>query len=93
MEKKQVTIEGPINVSGLRITSVAEITTYGWQNEERLSFMGLKKPLYILISDGKSALKVFTATGQESSLGQILLDYPELRETFNKTPDINDASQ
>ena len=93
MEKKQVTIEGPINVSGVRITAVDETSTYGWQNDERLSFMGLKKPLYILISDGKSALKVVKSTGQESSLGQILLDYPELRETFNKTPGINDASR
>ena len=87
MEKKQVTIDNPTSISGLTLTSVTETLTYGWRNKGRPSFFGFKKPLYILISDGRAAIRAFTVTGKTTSLEQILSDYPELREAVKNALD------
>ena len=84
MEKKQVTIESPVTVAGLTITPVTGTSIYGWRNKKGLSFFGFKKPIYVLVSDQRSPVKVFAITGGETSVEQIVSEHPELRDKIKR---------
>jgi hypothetical protein len=84
MEKKQVTVGESVIVSGLTITPITKVFTYWWQDKERFSFFCLKQPLFVLISDRCSPIKIFTITGKAISQEQIISDYPDLKEGLEK---------
>lgn len=80
MEKKSLAIEAAAAVSGVTIIPVTETSVYGWGKAGGISFLGIKKPLYILILKPGSVSRVFDMGGNETSPGLIMANYPEMRE-------------
>jgi hypothetical protein len=84
MEKKYINIEEPVPAAGLTIRPVTQTILYGRQIKGRLTFFGLKKPLYILVIDPISAVRALTLTGEAISLEEIISAHPELKEEIEK---------
>ncbi len=80
MEKKKVNVEEPVKVSGLTMIPITRTLVCGWQDHRRLSFLGLKRPLYVLVLRPEAAVKAFDSEGKEVPLELILSRYPEIKE-------------
>jgi hypothetical protein len=63
MEKKQVTAEEKVTVSGITIVTEAQTTIFSWQNKERASFFCLKKPLNVTVTDREGKKTSFSLQG------------------------------
>jgi hypothetical protein len=83
MEKKQVTLENPTRIAGLTFLPLTQTLVFSWQNKGRLTFFGLKKPLYVLILNAEKKLTSFSIEGQEIPPEEILSQYPEIREKLD----------
>ncbi len=93
MEKKKVAIETPVAIAGLTIIPVTRTSIYSWQNVSGISFLGLKKPLYVLILDRQLTVKAFTITGEEIPQEKIASDYPELKDELKRVTAASDVSR
>ena len=70
MEKKEVTIEGPVRLAGMKIYVVAEVWLKCTSRKGRLACFGSKKPTHaVIVSD--SERRAFTARGEEVSIEQL----------------------
>jgi hypothetical protein len=63
MEKKQVTIEEKVTVSGITIVAVVQTSVFSWHNKGTMSFIGLKKPLNVKVTDLEGKTKSFSLQG------------------------------
>ena len=77
MEKKEITIEGPLKVGDITVIAVAEtLLSYGSGNSGAV-FSAAKKPLYIVMISG-SEKRAFDVAGQEMSLDRIIALAPAI---------------
>lgn len=63
MEKKQVTAEEKVTVSGITIIAVVQTSVVSWHSKGTISFMGLKKPLNVMVTDSEGKTKSFSLQG------------------------------
>jgi hypothetical protein len=80
MEKKQIAFESLVSVAGITVIPVTVTSVHTWQNRAGVSFLGLKKPLFILVRRPGMPLKYFTPEGTETTPEYIVSEYPELKD-------------
>ncbi len=84
MEKKQIALGSPVNISGVTIIPITQTQIFSWPNIIGANFFCLKKPLYVLVSTAKSTMKAFNMDGTETTLDAIRETYPELQTAFDR---------
>jgi hypothetical protein len=63
MEKKQVTAQEKVIISGVTIVTEVQTSIFSWQNNERASFFCLKKPLNVTITSREGKKTSFSLQG------------------------------
>jgi hypothetical protein len=73
MEKREVTIEGPLTIGGTKIYVVTEVRIGCTSSKGRLVCFGTKKPTYtVIVSDSET--RAFTVQGEEVTLERLTED-------------------
>lgn len=73
MEKKEVAIEGPLTIGGIKVYVAAEVWIGCTSSKGRLACFGAKKPTYtVIVSDSEK--RAFTVRGEEVSMEQLTKD-------------------
>lgn len=73
MEKKEVTIEGPLTIGGTKIYVATEMRIGCTSSKGRLVCFGTKKPTHTVIVSG-SEKRAFTVQGEEVTLVRLTED-------------------
>ena len=84
MEKKQVAIGDPVSVGGATIIPVTQTWSHSWQDQQRSTFFGLKKPLYVLVLSAELPVRAFGIDGIEIDVKAIRDEYPELQPALSR---------
>lgn len=82
MEKKTIELDVPIILSGITVVAITETAMQVLQSGRRESFLGLKKPLYIMIVLPGSSVRAFEINGKETTVERITDEHPELKNTI-----------
>jgi len=73
MEKKEVAIEGPLTIGGIKVYVASEVWIGCTSSKGRLAYFGAKKPTYIVIvSDSEK--RAFTVRGEEVTMERLTKD-------------------
>ncbi|MBM4447284.1 MAG: hypothetical protein FJ023_08070 [Chloroflexi bacterium] len=77
MEKKKVTIGGPVAIAGITLILVTRLSLNCQPSGSSIFFSGVKQPVRVVVAS-PSAKKAFDVTGKEISLDQLLKETPGL---------------
>jgi hypothetical protein len=73
MEKKEVTIQGPVRLAGMKIYVVSEVWLKCTSGKGGLACFGAKKPTHtVIVSDSEK--KAFTIQGEEVTIEELTKD-------------------
>jgi len=73
MEKKEVAIEGPLTIGGIKVYVAAEVRIGCTNSKGRLACFGTKKPTYtVIVSDSEK--RAFTVQGEEVTMERLTED-------------------
>ena len=73
MEKKEVAIEGPLIIRGIKVYVAAEARIGCTSRKGRLACFGAKRPTHaVIVSDSEK--KVFTMQGEEVTIEELAKD-------------------
>jgi len=79
MEKKELTVEGPITVGCVKVYVAAETRITCDGNEDGLVCSGTKTPTHIVVvSDSEK--RAFTAGGEEITMERLIEEVPGMEE-------------
>ncbi len=79
MEKKELTIEGPVTAGNTRVYVAGETRITCDSQGERLMCSATRVPTYILIVSD-SGNRAFTAEGEEVAMERVMEDVPGIEE-------------
>jgi len=77
MEKKKITIAGPIAVAGISLTLVVKLSSNCRLAGNSLFFSGVKQPISLVVTS-PSKKRAFDIKGDEIPIGPLLREVPEL---------------
>jgi len=83
MEKKKVTIVGPVTIAGMTIILVTRSSLHCQRSGSSIFFSGIKQPVSIVVAS-PSIKKAFDVTGEEISLDQLIQETPSLAEVLER---------
>jgi hypothetical protein len=83
MEKKEVTIEGPLKVGGVTVITIADTLLKCESSNGGAVFMGIKKPSYVVVIS-KSEKRAFSVSGEDISMDQIIALVPGIEALLQK---------
>lgn len=83
MEKKKVTILGPVTIAGITLTLVTRLSLNCQPIGTSIFFSGFKQPVSIVVASPITK-KAFDTTGEEISLNQLVQEAPGLAEILEK---------
>jgi len=83
MEKKHISVQGPLPVNGLNLLPVIETSLNCRQGSSYLSFMGTKQPVAVVIisPSGKRAVRI---SGEEVSIDQLIKELPSIQDVLER---------
>ena len=77
MEKKEVIIEGPLRIGGIRVYVAVEVWLRCINKKGRLACFGAKRPTHaVIVSDSEK--KVFTMQGEEVTIEELTKDVADI---------------
>jgi len=77
MEKKKITIAGPIAVAGISLILVVKLSINCRPAGSSLFFSGVKQPISLVVTS-PSTKRTFDIKGDEIPIGPLLQEFPEL---------------
>ena len=83
MEKKKVTIVGPVAIAGMSLILVTRLSLHCQPVRGGILFSGIKQPVSIVVAS-PSAKKAFDITGEAISLDQLIQEAPSLAEVLER---------
>ena len=81
MEKKQISIQNPLPVSGLNLVPVIETSLNYWQGDNYISFLGIRQPVAVVVVS-PSEKRAIRISGEEVSLDQLIREIPSIQEAL-----------
>ena len=82
MEKKEVEIGKPIEISGIKLIPVIEVSLRYWYRKGGISFLGIKQPLSVVVIS-PSGKKVFKVSGEEVPLDELMKEAPGIKKRLD----------
>ena len=79
METEEIRIEAPFTVNGVTLIPIVKASINGWHSKRRLSFLGTKQPVIIVVVSPQ-AKRAFRINGEEISLDQLTKEVPGIKE-------------
>jgi hypothetical protein len=83
MEKKKVTIVGPVAIAGMTLILVTRLSLHCQPVGGGIFFSGIKQPISIVVAS-PSTKKAFDVTGKAISLDQLIQEDPSLAEVLER---------
>ena len=83
MEKKEVIVENPVTVAGVTLIPVTRVLSYHWCRKHSFSCFDIKQPVGVVVIS-PSAKKAFRITGEEISLGQLITEFPGIKDVVER---------
>jgi len=83
MQKKKVTIGGPIAIAGITLILVTRLSLNCQHSGSSISFSGVKQPVRVVVAS-PSTKKAFDVTGKEISLDRLLKETPDITEVLDR---------
>ena len=83
MEKKKVTIVGPVAIAGMTLILVTRLSLKCQPVGGGIFFSGIKQPASIVVAS-PSTKEAFDVTGEEISLDQLIQEAPSLAEVLKR---------
>ena len=83
MEKKKVTIVGPVAIAKTTLILVTRLSFHCQASASNIFFSGIKQPVSIVVAS-PSARKAFDINGKEISLDQLIQETPSLAEVLER---------
>ena len=83
MEKKKVTIVGPMAIAGMTLILVTRLSLKCQPVGGGILFSGIKQPISIVVAS-PSTKKAFNVTGEAISLDQLIQEDPSLAEVLER---------
>ena len=77
MEKKKITIAGPIAVAGISLILVVKLSINCQPAGSSLFFSGVKQPISLVVTS-PSTKRAFDIKGDEIPIGPLLQEVPDL---------------
>lgn len=84
MEKQTIELDTPMVVSGIKVVAVTETFMHVAQCCGKGSFMGYKRPLYIMVVMPQLAVRAFEINGEETTIERITAEHPCLKDPLAK---------
>jgi hypothetical protein len=84
MEKKKVTIAGPIAVAGISVIPIIKVSVNCQPAGSSIIFSGVKQPISLVITS-PSAQKAFDINGDEVQIGSLIQEVPDLAGVLELT--------
>jgi uncharacterized spore protein YtfJ len=81
MEEKKIIADSPVEVSGIKIIPVVQVTTHCFSKKKRVSSFCSKKPLFVVIVQ-KSDINAFNMDGSQVEIEKLIEAMPELEEVI-----------
>ncbi len=78
MEKEEIVVDTPVEVCGLTVILVVQVTTHCFSKKKRISSFCSKKPLYVVIVK-ESDIKAFDMNGSQVELDKLIDAVSELK--------------
>jgi uncharacterized spore protein YtfJ len=78
MEKEKIIVDTPVEVCGLTVIPVVQVTTHCFSKKKRISSFCSKKPLFVVIVK-KSEIKAFYMSGSQVEIDELIDAVPELK--------------
>ncbi len=79
MEKEEIIVDTPVEIEGLKIIPVVQVSTYCFSKKKRISSFCTKKPVYVVIVK-ESEIIAFDMDGSQVGLEKLIDAVPELKE-------------
>ena len=83
MEKKKLTIEGPLEMGEVAVIVLAETSLSCNGSGGVMLFSGAKKPVYIILIS-RSKKMVFGINGEQVSIDQLIADFPSIEPVLKR---------
>jgi uncharacterized spore protein YtfJ len=77
MEKEEIIVDSPVEVSGIKIIPVVQVTTHCFSKKKRVSSFCSKKPLFVVIVQ-KSDINAFNMDGSQVEIDELIDAVPGL---------------
>jgi hypothetical protein len=79
MEKNKVMVENPVTVDGVTLVPITRVLSHHWCRKHSFSYFDIKQPVGVVVIS-PSGKKAFRITGEEISLGQLITEFPGIKE-------------
>lgn len=83
MEKKKITIVGPVAIAGINLILVTRLSLHCQPSGSSIFFSGIKQPISIVVAS-PSAKMAFDINGKEIPLDQLIQEAPSLAEVLER---------
>jgi uncharacterized spore protein YtfJ len=77
MEKEKIIVDTPVEVCGLTVIPVVQVTTHCFSKKKRVSSFCSKKPLFVVIVQ-KSDINAFNMDGSQVEIDELIDAVPGL---------------
>jgi uncharacterized spore protein YtfJ len=78
MEKKEIVVDTPIEIAGMKIIPVVQVNTHCYSKKRSVSAYCSKKPLIVVVVTD-SGVKAFDMDGSQVELEKLIEAVPELK--------------
>ena len=82
MDKKEVIIEKPLLISGVKVVVAAEVVLNCSGGNGGVFLFAIKRPVYTVVVS-PSARRAFTATGEDIPIRQVIEEVPGIESIIN----------
>ena len=83
MERKEIIIEPPLNINGMKLIPVVEVSLNSWSDKAGIAFFGVRRPASVVLVSS-TAKRAFRVTGEEISLAQLMREVPAIKEMLEE---------